>query len=74
MLRYLDDSEDLKVGVTGLQEQWRISEEAGISIKQIAQQAMNENAQNIFRNCQARRRRCTHCQPRQMERAVEKSG
>ena len=43
MLRYTEDSEDLKVGVTELQEQLGISEEAGISIKQIAQQARNEN-------------------------------
>ena len=50
MLRYQEDSEDLKVGVTELEEQLGISEEAGLSIKQIAQQAMNENAQNIFEN------------------------
>ena len=36
MLRYLGDSEDLKVGVTELQEQLGRSDEAGISIKQIA--------------------------------------
>ena len=50
MLRYLEDSEDLKVGVTEFQEQLGTSEEAGISIKQIAQQAMNENGQQIFEN------------------------
>ena len=48
MLAYLEDSEDLKVGVTELQEQLGISEKAGISIKHIAQRAMNENGQNIF--------------------------
>ena len=48
MLRYQEDSEDLKVGVTELQEQLGISEETGISIKQIAQQAMNENDQLFF--------------------------
>ena len=47
MLRFLEDCEDLKVGVTELQEQLGISEEAGISIKPIAQQAMNENGQHI---------------------------
>ena len=36
MLRYLEDSEDLKVGVTKLKEQLEISEEAGVSIRQIA--------------------------------------
>ena len=49
MLTYLEDSGDLKVGVTELQEQLGISEEAGISIKQIAQHAMNENGQTNFR-------------------------
>ena len=48
MLRYFEDGEDLKMGVTELQEQLGISEEAGVSIRKIAQQAMNENSQNIF--------------------------
>ena len=48
MQRYLEDSEDLKVGVTELQEQMEISEEVGVSTGQIAQQAMNESGQNIF--------------------------
>ena len=48
MLRYLEESEDSKVEVTGLQEQLGISEVAGISIKQTAQQAMNKNGQKIF--------------------------
>ena len=47
-LRYLEDSEDLKVSVTELQEQLGISEEAGISIKHVAQQARNENGQKMF--------------------------
>ena len=45
ILRYLEDSEDLKVSVTELQEQLGMSEEAGISIKQVTQQARNENGQ-----------------------------
>ena len=49
LLRYPEESDDLKVGVTELQEQLGITEEAGISIKQVAQQAMNENGQKIFR-------------------------
>ena len=48
MLRYLEDSEDLKVGVTELQEQLGILEEAGVSIRQTALQAMNEIDQKIF--------------------------
>ena len=39
---------NLKVDVTELQEQLGISEEAGISIKRIAQQARNENGHKIF--------------------------
>ena len=50
MLRYQEDSEDLKVGVTGLQERLGISEETGVSIKQIALQAMNENGQKTNLN------------------------
>ena len=46
-LRYLEDSEDLKVSVTELQEQLGMSEEASISIKQVTQQARNENGQNF---------------------------
>ena len=48
MLAYLEDSEDLKVGVTELQEKRGISAEAGISIKHIAQQARNEKGQKLF--------------------------
>ena len=48
MLRYLEDSDDVKVGVTELQEQLELSEEGGTSIRQIAHQAMNENGQKIF--------------------------
>ena len=48
ILRYLEDSEDLEVSVTELQEQLGISEEARLSIKQVAQQAMIENGQKIF--------------------------
>ena len=48
ILRYLEDSEDLKVGVTELQEQLGMSEEARISVEQFAQQARNENGQFFF--------------------------
>ena len=41
-------TEDLKVGVTELQEQLEISDEAGVSIRQFAQQAMSVNGQKIF--------------------------
>ena len=45
------------MGVTELQEQLGISEEAGISIKQIAQQAMNENGQRIFENLKVKEKK-----------------
>ena len=38
----------MKEGVTELQEQLGISEEAGVSVRAIAEQAMNEDSQNIF--------------------------
>ena len=43
MLRHLEDSEGLKESDTEMQEQLGISEEAGVSIKQVAPQARNEN-------------------------------
>ena len=49
MLRYLEDSEDLKVSVTELQEQLGMSEEAGISIKPVTQQARNEKGQHFLK-------------------------
>ena len=48
MLSHLEESEDLKVGVTELNEKLEISVEGGVSIRQSAQQAMNENGQKIF--------------------------
>ena len=48
MLRYLEDSEVMKERVTELQEQLEISDEAGVSIRQIAQQATNEKGHKIF--------------------------
>ena len=56
MLKYLEDSDDVKVGITELQERLEISEKVSISIRQLAQQAMNENGQ-YFRNFQARTRK-----------------
>ena len=47
-LRYLEDSEHLQVSVTELQEQLGRSKEAGVSTKQFAQHARNENGQKIF--------------------------
>ena len=48
MLRYLDNCNDVKVGITELQERAEVPLQFGISIQQVVQQAMNENGQNMF--------------------------
>ena len=48
MLKHLEDSEDMKVGLSELKEQLETPEEAGFSIMQIAKQARNERGQKIF--------------------------
>ena len=44
MLRYLDNCNEVKVGITELQERVEI----GISIQQVARQAMSEDGQKSF--------------------------
>ena len=48
MLRFLDNSDDVKVGITELQERVEVPEQIGISIQQVARQAMHEDGQKIF--------------------------
>ena len=48
MLRYLDNSNDVKVGITELQERVEVPMQIGISIQQVAQQARSENGQKMF--------------------------
>ena len=48
MLKYLEDSEDVKVGLSELKEQLETPEETGISIMQIAEQARKEGGQKLF--------------------------
>ena len=48
MLKYLEDNEDLKAGLSELKEQLETLEEAGFSIMQIAKQARNERGQKLF--------------------------
>ena len=48
MLRYLDNCNDVKVGITDLQERAGVPAQIGTSIQQVAQQAMNEDGQKIF--------------------------
>ena len=48
VLGYLEDSEDLKVGISELKEQLETPEKVGFSIMQVAQQARTEKCQKIF--------------------------
>ena len=48
MPRYLDKSNDVEVGITELQERVEVPLQVGISIQQVAQQAMNEHGQEMF--------------------------
>ena len=48
MLRYLEDSEDLKVSISELEGQPETPEKEGLSIMQIVQQARNEKGQQLF--------------------------
>ena len=50
MLIYFGNSDDVKVGTTELRERWEAPVQIGISIQQVAQLAMNEDGQNIFRS------------------------
>ena len=48
MLRYLDNSDDVKVGITELQERLETPVQFCISIQQVAQLATSENGEKIF--------------------------
>ena len=48
MLRNLDNCNEVNVGITELQERVEVPEQIGISIQQVAQQAMNEDGQHVF--------------------------
>ena len=48
MLRYLDNSDDVKVGITELQQRLEVPVQISISIQQVAQQARNESGQKMF--------------------------
>ena len=47
MLKYLEDNEDVIVGLSELKEQLEMPEAAGISFMQIAKQARNERDQAL---------------------------
>ena len=48
MMKYLEDSEDLKVSLGALKDKLESPEETGIAIMQIAKQARKEGGQKIF--------------------------
>ena len=48
MLRYFDNCNEVKVGITELQERVEVPEQIGISIQQVARQAMNEDGQTFI--------------------------
>ena len=48
LLKYSEDSEDLKVGFSELKEQLETPEEAGFSIMHTAKQARNDRGQKLF--------------------------
>ena len=45
MLRYLDNCNEVRLGITELQERVEVPEQIGISIQQVARQAMNADGQ-----------------------------
>ena len=59
MLKYQEDSEDVKVGLGELREQLETPEEAGVSIMQIAKQARKERGKSSSRSSGKKRMRCT---------------
>ena len=81
MLRYHHNSDDVKVGITELQETLEVPVQIGISIQQVAQLTRSENGQKIFEEFwqeeeegRRRRRRRTGlcCKLGQMGCAVER--
>ena len=48
MLRYRDNCNEVKAGITELQERVEVLAHIGTSIQQVAQQAMNEDGQKMF--------------------------
>ena len=48
MLRFLDNCNEVKEGITVLQERVEVLWQCGISIQKVAQKAVNEDGQKIF--------------------------
>ena len=48
MLKYLDNSEEVRVGIAELQERLEVPVQIGNSVQHVVQQARSENGQKIF--------------------------
>ena len=48
MLKNLENIEEVKVGITELQEQLEVPVQIGTTLQQVAQQARNEIGQKVF--------------------------
>ena len=61
ILRYLEDSEDLEVSVTEVQEQMGMFQDAGVSFKQVARRQGQETRTAFVSSFMAIRRICLQC-------------
>ena len=61
MLRYLENIEDVKVGITERQEQLEVFVQTGTALQQVAQQARSEIGQKFFlRSFGKKKTQCVH--------------
>ena len=72
MLRYRDNCNEVKVGITVLHERVEVPLQFGISIQKVAQQAMNEDGQKMFEVFWQEGEEYTYCQLGQMGGAAER--
>ena len=62
MLRYLEDSESLKVSIRELKEQVLSPDESSVNKERIARQARSEKSKKLFQIVQTRSKRGPSCQ------------
>ena len=63
MLRCPDNSDDVKVGITELQERWEVLVPIVISIQQVAQQARSEKWPKDFRSSYGKKQKKSYVLP-----------
>ena len=71
MLRYLDKSDDVRVGITVLQERLEVPAQI-VSIQQVAQQARSESGRKMFEVFRQQEEELCSCQLGQMGGAVKR--